>query len=119
LVLAAQFESWLRPVVIMSSVPLAGIGSVIALHLADQRLGVTALIGLIVVGGLVVNNGIVLLDYIQRLRKQGLSVHEAVVAGSATRLRPILMTAVTTVLGLLPLAVSSSEGSSLQRPLAV
>lgn len=119
MVLAARYESWVHPLVIMTGVPLAAVGAAVASYAAGVRLGTTSLLGLIMLGGLVVNNGIVLIDYIERLRQDGVPVTEAVISGSALRLRPILMTAVTTLLGVLPLALAMVPGTEIQRPMAV
>lgn len=119
LLMAALFESWRVPLLMMTTVPLAGVGAVVALYLGGQKLGATALIGLIMLGGLVVNNGIVLLDYIGQLRTQGKPLEQAVLEGATARLRPVLMTAVTTLLGLLPLIVASGEGTEMEKPLAL
>ncbi len=118
-VMATQFESLKQPLILMLTVPLALVGAVAALRLVGQPFSVPAAIGLIVLVGISVNNGIVMIDYINRLRKEGFSPLEAVVQGSVVRLRPILMTAVTTFLGLIPLALSRGQGSEFQLPLAI
>lgn len=118
-VLAAQFESLREPLVVMVTLPLAGIGSAAALVLTGTPLGVTAFIGLILLAGIVVNNGIVLVDAIRRLRVQGRPVEEAVVEAARIRERPVWMTTLTTVLGLLPLALGLGRGSEVQAPMAV
>src|SRR5690606_25955514 len=119
MVLAARYESWVHPFVIMTGVPLAAVGAAVASHAAGVRLGTTSLLGLIMLGGLVVNNGIVLIDYIEQRRKEGMPLVQAIISGSALRLRPILMTAVTTLLGVLPLALAVVPGTEIQRPMAV
>ena len=118
-VMAAQFESFLQPLTIMLSVPLALVGAVLALWISGERIGVVSLIGMIILTGIVVNNAIVLVDYINRQRRKGFSVHDAVIRAGRVRLRPILMTAITTVLGLLPLALGFGDGGEFQVPLAV
>ncbi len=118
-VMAAQFESFLQPLTIMVSVPLALVGAILALYLTGHRIGVTSLIGMIILTGIVVNNAIVLVDYINRQRRRGFSVHDAVIRAARIRLRPILMTAITTILGLVPLAIGFGEGSEIQVPLAI
>ncbi|EEG77001.1 efflux RND transporter permease subunit [Dethiobacter alkaliphilus] len=118
LVMAAQFESLKAPLVILFTAPLAVIGVVAALLLTNTSFGITAYIGLIVLGGIVVNNGIVLVDFMQRKRRQGASMSEAVTEAVHQRTRPVLMTAFTTILGLLPLAASLGDGAELQAPLA-
>ena len=119
LVMAAQFESFLYPLCIMCSVPLAGIGALLALWITGLKISVTALIGVIILAGIVVNNAIVLVDYINLQRRRGLTVNEAVIRACMVRVRPILMTAATTVLGLLPMAFGLGEGSEITIPLAV
>ncbi len=118
MVMAAQFESLIQPLIIMGSVPLAGIGVLLGLFLTDRPLGVGAMVGLIVLGGIVVNNAIVFVDYVNTLRKEGLSRENALIKAGSVRLRPILMTSLTTILGLAPLMFGLGEGSELQAPLA-
>ncbi|MFD1409878.1 efflux RND transporter permease subunit [Kroppenstedtia eburnea] len=119
LVLAAQFESFKYPFVIMLTLPLMVIGVAAALWLTQTPVGVTAMIGLIVLTGIVVNNAIVLVDYINQLKARGVPSYEAIVDAGITRLRPILMTATTTVLGLVPLALGWGEGTEIQQPMAI
>lgn len=119
LVLAAQFESFKYPFVIMLTMPLMVIGVAIALYLTDTPVGVTAMIGLIVLAGIVVNNAIVLVDYVNQLKARGMPSYEALVEGSITRLRPILMTATTTILGLIPLSLGIGEGTEIQQPMGI
>ena len=119
LVMASQFESLLQPFVILFSVPLAGIGAVLALWLTGSDVNVVVFIGLIVLAGIVVNNAIVLLDLINRLRSEGVERFEAIREGGRARLRPILMTTLTTALGLLPLAIGGGEGAEVRAPLAI
>lgn len=118
MIMAAQFESLLHPLIIMVTVPLGLIGVVWAMILMRLTLNVTALIGIIMLVGIVVNNGIVMIDYINQLRRRGHKRENALVAGAAIRLRPVLMTALTTILGLLPMAFGGGEGQELQRPIA-
>jgi len=118
-VLAAQFESWRHPLIIMVTVPLAALGSVWALWLTGERLGVASLIGLVMLAGIAVNNGIVLVDRVLQLRAQGVGSREAIVEAARSRLRPVLMTAITTIAGMVPMAVSRGEGTEFQIPLAV
>ena len=118
-VMAAQFESWRHPLIIIVTVPLAGIGAIWALWITGQKLGVASLIGLIMLGGIAVNNGIVLVDRFLQLRRQGSDAHAATVEAAASRLRPVLMTALTTIAGMLPMAVTRGEGTEFQVPLAV
>jgi len=119
LVMASQFESVLHPLIIMVTVPLALAGAVFGLALAGRPLSVFAVIGAIMLSGIVVNNGIVLIDRMNQLRRRGLDVLEAVQLAGRERLRPILMTTATTVLGLAPMALGLGEGAELRAPLAV
>lgn len=118
MVMAAQFESLIHPFTIMFTVPLAFSGGAFALFISGRSLGVTALIGVIILAGIVVNNGIVLIDYINVLRKEGKDRREAIITAGPIRLRPILMTTLTTILGLVPLALGIGEGSELMAPMA-
>ncbi len=118
MIMAAQFESLLYPFIIMFSVPLAYTGSAFGLIVTGRTLSVPAFIGVIMLAGIVVNNAIVLIDYINTLRKRGMDRNEAIIKAGPTRLRPILMTTLTTVLGLLPLALGFGEGAEMQAPLA-
>lgn len=117
MVMAAQFESLIHPFIIMFTVPLAFSGGAFALFITRRALGVTALIGVIILAGIVVNNGIVLIDYINVLRKEGKERHEAIIIAGPVRLRPILMTTLTTILGLVPLALGIGEGAELMAPM--
>jgi HAE1 family hydrophobic/amphiphilic exporter-1 len=119
LVMAAQFESLVQPFIIMFSIPFALIGVAAALYLTQMVLSVVVLIGVVILAGIVVNNSIVLIDFTNQLRKQGMDKFEAIQEACAVRLRPILMTTSTTVLGLIPMAVSLGEGSELRVPLAI
>jgi HAE1 family hydrophobic/amphiphilic exporter-1 len=120
LVMASQFESFLHPFVILFSIPLAISGALIALWITRTPLSVVALIGVIMLAGIVVNNAIVLLDYVNQLRRdEGYALDEALVEAGRVRLRPILMTTLTTVLGLLPMALIRGEGAELRAPLAI
>lgn len=119
MIMAAQFESLWQPFVIMFTVPLSLIGVFIALFLTHTPISVVVMLGVIILGGIVVNNGIILIDSINSMREKGVELIEAVVESGRTRLRPILMTTMTTVLGLLPLALGIAEGSELQSPMAI
>jgi HAE1 family hydrophobic/amphiphilic exporter-1 len=119
LVMASQFESLLHPLVILFSIPLAAVGVALALWLTDTRLSVIVFIGLIMLAGIVVNNAIVLVDLINQLRERGLNRLDAIRDAARLRLRPIMMTTLTTVLGLLPMALGLGEGSELRAPMAV
>jgi HAE1 family hydrophobic/amphiphilic exporter-1 len=119
LVMASQFESLLHPFVILFSIPLAAVGVALALWLTDTRLSVIVFIGLIMLAGIVVNNAIVLVDLINQLRRDGLDRLTAIQEAARLRLRPIMMTTLTTVLGLLPMALGLGEGSEMRTPMAV
>lgn len=119
MVMAAQFESLLNPFIIMFTIPLAFVGAIALLFITGVNLGLTALIGFIMLSGIIVNNGIVLIDYINRLKKEGKSTREAILETGPIRLQPILMTALTTIMGLIPMAVGIGEGAELQLPLAL
>ena len=119
LIMASQFESLLHPFFILFSVPLAGAGSVLGLYLLGTELSVIVFIGLIMLAGIVVNNAIVLVDRINQLRQQGADRLTAVSQAAQQRLRPILMTMFTTVLGLLPLALGLGEGAEIRAPMAI
>jgi HAE1 family hydrophobic/amphiphilic exporter-1 len=119
LVMAAQFESLLHPFVILFSIPLASIGVALALWLTDTRLSVIVFIGLIMLAGIVVNNAIVLVDMINQLRERGLERIEAIRQAAKSRLRPIVMTTMTNLLGLLPMALGLGEGSEMRAPMAI
>ncbi|KYO68047.1 efflux RND transporter permease subunit [Thermovenabulum gondwanense] len=118
MVMAAQFESLFQPFIIMFSVPLAVIGVVLSLVLTGRNLNVPAFIGVIMLGGIVVNNAIVLIDFINQLRARGYSRTEAILEAGPMRLRPILMTTLTTILGLFPLALGLGEAGELRAPMA-
>ncbi|KPK42975.1 MAG: hypothetical protein AMJ78_00580 [Omnitrophica WOR_2 bacterium SM23_29] len=126
MILASLFESFKQPFIILFSVPLALIGAIIALRITDKPVGIGVLIGVIMLLGIVVNNAIILIDRINFLRRKssGLysgkgGVRKAVITASCDRLRPILMTSLTTILGLLPMALDKSESSNLWSPLAI
>ena len=118
MVLAAQYESLRDPVVVMGSVPLAAVGVLLILFLTRTTLNLQSFIGCIMLGGIVVNNAILLVDQAGRLRREGCSVPDAVAEAGRRRLRPILMTTLTTILALLPLALGIGEGADAQAPLA-
>lgn len=119
LVMAAQFESFRYPFVILFTIPFIVIGVMLALTLTRTPIGVTAIIGLIILAGIVVNNAIVLVDYINQKKAQGWRSYDAIIEAVKVRTRPILMTATTTVLGLVPLALGIGEGAEIQQPLAI
>ncbi|MFB4164425.1 efflux RND transporter permease subunit [Alteribacillus sp. JSM 102045] len=119
LVMAGQFESFKYPFVVMFSVPLVVIGVMLALTITQTPLSVTVFIGLIVLAGIVVNNAIVLVDYINQMKEKGMPAREAIIEGVKQRTRPILMTAVTTILGVVPLALGIGEGTEIQQPMGI
>ncbi len=119
LVLASLFESFYQPILIMIAVPLALVGAVTALYLGPKTVGVGALLGMMMLGGIVVNHSIMLIDRINYYRRRGISSIRSAIMANKDRLRPILMTMSTTVLGLLPMAIDRSEGANLWSPLAL
>jgi HAE1 family hydrophobic/amphiphilic exporter-1 len=119
LVMASQFESFLHPFVILLTIPLAVIGAVVALAVTGSTISVVVFIGAILLAGIVVNNAIVLIDFINQLRSRGMSKFEAIMEGGKLRLRPIMMTTITTTLGLLPLALGFGEGAEIRAPMAI
>ncbi len=118
-VIAVTFRSLLTPVVIMISLPLASIGALLGLLFAGQTMGISAMMGVLMLVGIVLTNAIVLIDLVERLRKQGMSTHDALVESGRTRMRPILMTALTTMIAMLPLALGLGEGTILSAELAI
>lgn len=118
-VMACQFESVWHPALVMFSVPLAFIGVIYALAWQNVDLSIMVFLGGIVLAGIVVNNAIVLVDYINQLRLRGMPKRAAIVEAGCVRLRPILMTTITTVLGLLPMVLASGDGAELRRPMAI
>lgn len=119
IVMASQFESLLDPFIIMFSVPFAFAGVALTLVLTGTTFNMMSFIGIILLVGIVVKNGIVLVDYINLNRERGMSVIQAVVRGGHSRLRPVVMTTATTILGMVPLAISASEGSEMWKPMAI
>jgi HAE1 family hydrophobic/amphiphilic exporter-1 len=119
MVMAAQFESLTQPLSIMFAVPMSIVGVAIALFVTGTTLSVMSFIGIMILIGVVVNNGIVLIDYVNHLRAQGLEKSEAIIQGGITRLRPILMTTLTTILALLPMALNRGEGAELFSPISI
>lgn len=119
MIMASIFESLWQPFIIMFTVPLSFIGVAWALLITNTTISIVVILGITMLGGIVVNNGIVLIDYINLLRSKGAKLFDAIIIASQTRLRPIMMTALTTVLGLIPMALSTGEGSELRAPLAI
>lgn len=118
MIMASEFESFVQPFIIMFTVPLSLIGVSWALYFSHTPLSVVVALGFIMLGGIVVNNGILLIDFINFARKQGLGIFEAAIQSSKVRARPILMTSLTTIFGLLPLAFAMGEGAELRAPMA-
>jgi len=118
-IMAAQFESLLHPLVIMFTIPLALFGTVLTLFVLDVNLSIVVFLGMIMLAGIVVNNAIVLVDYINTLKARGLGRREAILTAGSVRLRPILMTTATTTLGLAPMALGFGEGAEIRTPMAL
>lgn len=118
MIMASQFESFVDPLIIMFTVPLSVIGVFIFLFITGTKISVMALVGLVMLVGIAVNNGIVLVDYINQLKRKGMQLYDAVIKGCEARMRPVLMTAFTTILGMVPLAVEFGTGSETWSPLA-
>lgn len=119
MVLAAQFESLIQPFVIMLTIPLAGAGTILTFLILGKSLNMMAYIGIIMLGGIAVNNAIILIDRINQLRESGLGKREAILTAGAQRIRPIIMTSLTTILALLPLTLGIGESASLRSPMAI
>ncbi|SIQ61318.1 efflux RND transporter permease subunit [Halanaerobium kushneri] len=119
MVMASQFESLIHPFIIMFTVPLAVIGVILGIFITNSTLSVASLIGLITLAGIVVNNAIVMVDYINHLRREKQEKNAAILEAASVRLRPIMMTALTTILGLIPLALGRGDGGELAQPIAV
>lgn len=119
LIMVVQFQSLASPFIIMFSIPLAFTGGFLALFVTGQEVSVISMLGFIMLAGLIVNNGIVLIDYINQARKDGMSKKEAIIDSGKTRVRPILMTALTTILAMLTSALGFGEGSEMMKPMAI
>jgi len=119
MVMASQFEHFTHPFIIMFTVPLGIIGVILGLFITGRTLSIAVLIGVIMLAGIAVNNGIVMIDYINQLIKRGIDKREAILQGATTRLRAIVLTALTTILGTLPMAFSRSSGSEFRAPMGV
>ena len=119
LIMVAQFQSFLSPFIIMFTIPLAFTGGFFALFVTDNEVGVVSMIGFVMLAGVIVNNGIVLVDYINQLRREGMDKKEAIVTAGRTRLRPILMTALTTILAMSTMAMGLGSGSEMMQPMEI
>jgi len=118
-VMASQFENLKFPFIIMFTIPMAFIGVVALMALTGKHISLSAIMGFIMLGGIVVNNGIVMVDYINQLIARGMEKYDAVIKGAVIRMRPILITALSTICGMLPMALSSSEGAEMRSPMAI
>ncbi len=119
MIMASQFESFKHPLVIMFTIPLALIGVVLALLITGATLSLVSMIGFVMLGGIAVNNGIVMVDYINQLKRRGIEIKEAILQACTVRLRPVLITALTTIMGMVPMAMSTSAGSEMRAPMAI
>ena len=119
IVLASLFESYYQPFIIMGTVLLATIGAILALFFTKTAIGMSALIGMMMLAGIVVNNGIILVDHMNVLKASHKDIFRVVVQSAHDRLRPVIMTTATTIMGLLPMALDRSEGANLWNPLAI
>jgi HAE1 family hydrophobic/amphiphilic exporter-1 len=119
MVMAAQFESIVHPLGVMFTVPLGLIGVILILLFTGKTLSLPSLLGVIILAGVVVNNGIVLVDYVNQLRARGMAKDEAIVQGSLTKMRAMLLTAVVAIVGMLPMAISTGEGAEMRAPIAL
>ena len=119
LIMVAQFQSFLSPFIIMFTIPLAFTGGLFALYFTKNEVSVVAMIGFVMLAGIIVNNGIVLVDYINQLRREGMEKKEAIILAGKTRLRPILMTALTTILAMSTMALGIGSGSEMMQPMAI
>lgn len=119
LIMVAQFQSLLSPFIVMFTMPLAFTGGFLGLAVAGEEVSVIAMIGFVMLSGIIVNNGIVLVDYINQLRAEGMEKQQAIIQAGKTRMRPILMTALTTILGLFTMALGIGMGADMVQPMAV
>ena len=119
MIMAAQFESLLQPFIIMFTIPLAIIGAIFGLLIFGKTLSVPSFMGIIILAGIVVNNAIVMIDYVNRLHHKGVEPQRALIQGAQVRLRPVLITALTTIIGMIPMALSQTEGAEMRSPMAI
>ena len=119
IVMAAQFESFKMPVIIMLAIPFAFTGVILALLITNTTLSIVAALGAVMLVGIVTKNGIVLIDFINLMRERGVRLYDAIAQACRSRLRPVLMTSLTTILGMVPMAISAGEGSETWRPMGV
>ena len=119
MIMVAQFQSLKSPFIVMFTIPLAFTGGLLGLLIAGLEISVISMLGFVMLCGIIVNNGIVLVDYINQLRIDGVEKKKAIVEAGATRMRPILMTSITTVLGLIVMALGQDSGSAMMQPIAI
>ena len=119
LIMVAQFQSLKSPFIVMFTIPLAFTGGLLALLIFGKELSIIAMIGLILLVGVIVNNGIVLVDYTNQLRARGMEKRDAIIMAGSTRMRPVLMTSLTTILGLIVMAVGKTAGTDMMQPVAL
>ena len=119
LIMVAQFQSLKSPFIVMFTIPLAFTGGLLALLIFGKELSIIAMIGLILLMGVIVNNGIVLVDYTNQLRGRGLTKRQAIIEAGATRMRPVMMTSLTTILGLIVMAIGKTAGTDMMQPIAL
>lgn len=119
MVMAAQFESLVHPFVIMFSLPFALVGVIFGFLITGKTLSTPSFLGVLMLSGIAVNNAIVMIDYINQLRRRGMDTMEAIIQGASIRMRPILITSFTTIFGMLPMALSQSEGAAMRSPMAI
>ena len=119
LIMVSQFQSLLLPFIIMFTIPLAFTGGFLSLFLSGKEVSIIAMLGFIMLAGVIVNNGIVLIEYITQARQEGKLKAEAIIEAGITRLRPILMTALTTILAMVPSALGFGEGAEMMQPMAI
>lgn len=119
LIMVAQFQSLLSPFIVMFTIPLAFTGGFLALLLTGTELSMIAMLGFLVLSGIIVNNGIVFVDYVNQLRLDGMAKKEALVRAGLTRIRPIMMTALTTILGLSTMALGIGMGADMLQPMGI
>ena len=119
LIMVAQFQSLLSPLIIMFTIPLAFTGGFAALYMTGKEVSIIAMVGFVMLSGIIVNNGIVLVDYINQLRREGMAKKDAIVEASKTRLRPVLMTALTTIISMSTMALGMGQGTEMSQPMAI
>ena len=119
LIMVAQFQSLRSPFIVMFTIPLAFTGGLLALLIFNKEISIIAMLGLILLVGIIVNNGIVLVDYTNQLRGRGLTKRQAIIEAAATRMRPVMMTSLTTILGLIVMAIGKTAGTDMMQPIAL